>query len=116
MNDQIKNGILQSQTAGQFGGVSNTSYHKHNDIDSPAIPVVNLGILAGVVQLSSGRATIKNRIITTNSVIIALSQTSHPSGSGQDTLAGVCNSGNAVLFEGSGTSADVIEYIIIVKP
>lgn len=113
MNTQEQ--IQQAQTAGQFGGVSNTPYHKHNGADSPVIPVTNLGILAGAAKLVGGTVTITNPRIKASSVITATSNFSHSfAGLGSNSLAAICNSGNAVIFD--GFSSDTVNYIIIINP
>lgn len=115
---QVQDAIQQAQTAGMFGGVSNVPFHTHNNIDAPRIPVANLGIIAGVVALVGGRATITDTRISAStskqkgSVITVTAQSSTT----QNTMAAQCNKGNAVIYEQSGTATFDVNYIIILNP
>lgn len=103
--------IQQNATAGQFG-VSQVPFHVHNGVDSPSVPVRNLGIMSGQAKMALGTVTITDPRINRKSVITATSTIAHATGS----VAAICNSGNAVIFDGSGTNNDTVNYIIIINP
>ncbi len=111
----------QSQNNRQFT-VGPVQFHTHNGVDSPRIKSSDLQgeagptIIAGVVRLVSGTATITDDRITTDSVITATSQNSYTVLTFNGTIAAVCNNGNAVIFSSGGVSTDPVNYIIVVNP
>ncbi len=96
---------------GQFDGIAKTPLHKHNGKDSPRIPIINLGLLAGLVTLVAGVATIVDKRIGASSVILV---------TGRDNHAPVlqvyarCYQGYATITIGS--SAEAVNYLIILNP
>lgn len=105
---------MDNQKSSQYS-VAQVPFHTHNRADSPAIPVKNLGIIAGQVRLVSGRATIKNPQIGAGSIVVATSTISDNPSVIQD-LGAECFNGYASFIEGSLSSTDLINYIIIINP
>ncbi len=70
-------------------------------------------MLWGVVTLVAGSATITDARITTASAITVTSENSHNTFTFNNSLGAVCNNGNAVIFEGSSSSIDPVNYIIV---
>lgn len=104
----------QNQQLDQYG-VARVPFHTHNRVDSPTIPVKNIGIIAGTIKLVAGNATIKNPAIGAKSIITATSTTSdNPSFFWM--LSAGCFNGFATIKEGTGTSTDLVNYIIITNP
>lgn len=119
IDKKTQNSIQQSQTAGQFGGVNHTSYHKHNGVDSPRIKNSDIigaaTLLSGTVQMdgtATPTAVITDDRITTSSVIVVTS-TNYIAG---EAFSAVCSNGYATIYSSGAFNSSYWNYIINLYP
>jgi len=121
MNDQIQNSIEQSQTSGQFGGVSKTPFHTHNGVDSPRIKASNLignetfaeSATWGIGTMVGGILDVTHPSITSTSTGLATRANASGTAFVADLSAGY-NSGTTFrFFEGTFSQTWEVFYLII---
>ncbi len=117
MNEQQLQQVMDKRDQRSQFTINKTKFHTHNGVDSPR---VNAGfmlggkyILSGKVNLSAGVATITNRLITPESVIVVTSE-STIIGTGNFNIAAGCFQGYAFISEGSASRGDRVNYIITI--
>lgn len=116
----IQEMIAQNMNTNQFN-YSKVPNHVHNGIDSPRIGlgdnIMNnqsrpmYSFISGLVTLSGGTATVTDERITTDSVIVVTSQTSHSFTGSGNSVSAFCSNGSATI---SGTTTEIINYLIII--